>query len=183
LCSRVSHAAIAWYQGRRLSAYYVPLQILSDWTAAVTKIWILFHPSKQNWLNRGARTLDTTRGSAFFALRTGFAHYLYGFSCAALIALVGMFVGFLPLLREAPLFLNFRPKPKAPAHVRLVSPDNAPGGFQIISPSPQRGLQTADMPLEVLILKPWMAMQSMNTDGGSIPTKLLEPLLYERPRH
>ncbi|HYV30527.1 MAG TPA: glycosyltransferase, partial [Candidatus Binatia bacterium] len=113
LCSRLCHAAIAWRQGRRFSAYYVPLQVLSDWAVALTKLWVLFHPAKQNWLNRGGRTLDTTRGSDFHAMRTGLAHYLYGFSCAALVIIVGLFVGFLPLLREARLFLRSSPDPQA----------------------------------------------------------------------
>ena len=55
--SRLAHASISWRHGRRFSAFYLPLQILSDWTIALTKIWVLFHPAKQNWLNRGARTL------------------------------------------------------------------------------------------------------------------------------
>ena len=113
LCSRICHAAMAWRQGRRFSAYYVPLQVLSDWVVALTKMWVMFHPAKQHWLNRGARTLDSTRGSALFALRTGLAHYLSGFSCVALVIIVGLFVGLLPLLREARLFLYPSPKPKA----------------------------------------------------------------------
>jgi glycosyltransferase Alg8 len=113
LCSRVCHAAIAWHQGGRFSAYYVPLQVLSDWAVALTKMWVMFHPAKQNWLNRGARTLDSTRGSGLFALRTGLAHYLYGFSCVSLMITVGLFAGFFPLLREARLFLGPSPKPKA----------------------------------------------------------------------
>ncbi len=106
LASRVAHAAIAWRQGRRFSAYYIPLQIISDWVISLTKLWVVFHPAKQNWLNRGKRTLNTTRGSAFYGLRTGFAHYLYGFSCACVVAAVGLFVGFLPIVRDARLFLN-----------------------------------------------------------------------------
>jgi len=112
LCSRVSHATMAWRQGRRFSAYYIPLQVLSDWTVALAKIWILFHPARQKWLNRGARTLDTTRGAAFYAWRAGFAHYLSAFSLAALVILVGLLVGFLPLFREARLFLNHSPQPR-----------------------------------------------------------------------
>lgn len=110
LCSRIAHAAIAWRQGRRFSAYYVPLQIASDWATALTKLWVVFHPAKQNWLNRGARTLNTTRGSAFYGLRTGFAHYLYVFSCAGVVVTVGLFVGFLPIFRDARLFLSHKPE-------------------------------------------------------------------------
>src|SRR5437867_3206933 len=93
------------------SAYYIPLQVLSDWATALTKLWVVFHPAKQNWLNRGARKLNTTQGSAFYGLRTGFAHYLYGFSCAALLIVIGLFVGFLPLFKDARLFLTPSPKP------------------------------------------------------------------------
>jgi len=109
MCSRVSHASIAWRQGRRFSAYYIPLQILSDWSTALTKLWVVFHPAKQNWMNRGARSLNSTTGSAFYGLRTGFAHYLYGFTCASLIVAIGLFVGFFPVLRHSRLFLNSDP--------------------------------------------------------------------------
>jgi glycosyltransferase Alg8 len=104
LLSRLSHAAIAWRQGRRFSIYYVPLQILSDWSTALTKLWVVFHPAKQNWLNRGGRKLNTTQGSAFYGLRTAFAHYLYVFSCVCVGAFVGLFIGFLPILRDTRLF-------------------------------------------------------------------------------
>jgi len=120
MVSRLSHAAIACRQGRRLSAYYVPLQVITDWATALTKLWVTFHPAKQNWLNRGARTLNTTTGSSFYSLRTGFAHYLYGFSCVGVLAAVGLFVGFLPLGREARLFLT--PAPEKPAVEQISSP-------------------------------------------------------------
>ncbi len=104
MLSRMSHAAIAWRQGRRFSIYYIPLQIVSDWATALTKLWVVFHPAKQNWLNRGARKLNTTTGSSFYGLRTAFAHYLYVFSCVCVGAIVGLFVGFLPIFRDARLF-------------------------------------------------------------------------------
>jgi hypothetical protein len=84
--------------------YYIPLQIASDWATALTKLWVVFHPAKQNWMNRGGRKLNTTQGSAFYGLRTAFAHYLYVFSCACVGAAVGLFVGFLPVFRDARLF-------------------------------------------------------------------------------
>jgi glycosyltransferase Alg8 len=128
LGSRICHASIAWRQGRRLSVYYIPLQVLSDWAVALTKFWVLFHPAKQTWLNRGARTLDTTRGAAGHALRTGFAHYLYGFSCAALVAVVGVLVGFLPLAREAALFLPRAVVSPAPPPQQVRAPSMAQSG-------------------------------------------------------
>jgi glycosyltransferase Alg8 len=130
ICSRSAHAAIAWRQGRRFSAYYIPLQFISDWVISLTKLWVVFHPAKQNWLNRGRRTLNTTHGSAFFKLRTGFAHYLYFFSCAGVIMAVGLLVGFFPLLRDARLFLKspsaMSPAPSSLTTINPVTPRNAP---------------------------------------------------------
>jgi glycosyltransferase Alg8 len=106
LSSRIAHASISWRHGRRFSAYYIPLQIISDWVTALTKLWVIFHPAKQNWLNRGKRTLNTTQGSAFYGLRTGFAHYLYAFSCLCVMATVGLALGFLPVFRDTRLFMR-----------------------------------------------------------------------------
>lgn len=106
LFSRIAHASIAWKHGRRLSLYYLPLQILADWVISVTKIWILFHPAKQAWMNRGARKLDSTQGSTFYKARTAIAHYLYGFTCTATVVLIGVASGLLPMLEDSPLFLR-----------------------------------------------------------------------------
>jgi glycosyltransferase Alg8 len=106
MCSRLTHSAISWRHGRRVSAYYLPLQILSDWIIAITKIWVLFHPAKQSWLNRGARTLDAKRSGVLNRLRIGVAHYLCGFTCAATILLIGIYTRFVPVLNEAPLYLR-----------------------------------------------------------------------------
>jgi glycosyltransferase Alg8 len=112
LFSRVAHASISWRHGRRFSAYYIPLQVVADWVTALTKLWVVFHPAKQNWLNRGKRTLNTTKGSAFYGLRTGFAHYLYAFSCLCVMATVGLALGFLPVFRDTRLFLRSAPETK-----------------------------------------------------------------------
>jgi len=109
LCSRVSHAAIAWRHGRRFSAFYPPLQVLSDWTIALNKIWILFHPAKQAWLNRGARKLDTTKAGGFYHARTAVAHYLFVFTCAVIALLICFVTGFLPIWQESSLFLRSNP--------------------------------------------------------------------------
>jgi mannuronan synthase len=106
LLSRLAQSSIAWWHGRRWSAFYLPLVLLSDWTAALTKIWILFHPAKQAWLNRGARTLDSTRKSRNYGLQAGLAHYLYCFTCAVAVIVVCLVTGSLPILREARLFLS-----------------------------------------------------------------------------
>lgn len=108
LLSRLAHSAIAWRHGRRWSAWYVPMEVLSEWLTAITKIWVLFHPAKQSWFNRGARTFDTTRKSAHYAWQKGVAHYMYGFTCGTAIIAVGLLLGFLPILRDLPLFLPSR---------------------------------------------------------------------------
>jgi hypothetical protein len=123
LLSRVAHAAISWRHGRRFSAYYVPLQVIADWVTALTKLWVVFHPAKQNWLNRGKRTLNTTKGSAFYGLRTTFAHYLYAFSCLTVMATVGLALGFLPIFRDTRLFMRSAPETTNPQLRRkTVSP-------------------------------------------------------------
>ena len=104
--SRIAHASIAWKHGRRFSLYYLPLQILADWVISVTKIWVLFHPAKQAWMNRGARKLDSTQGSTFYKARTAIAHYLYGFTCTATVLLIGVASGLLPMLEDSPLYLR-----------------------------------------------------------------------------
>lgn len=106
LISRIAHASISWKHGRRFSAYYLPLQILSDWTIALTKVWVLFHPAKQRWMNRGARSLDSTKASASYRVRTALAHYLYGFTCVTAVVGIGIVSGLLPLLRDSGLFLR-----------------------------------------------------------------------------
>jgi glycosyltransferase Alg8 len=106
LCSRLAQAAIAWRHGRRFSAWYLPLQILSDWVISLTKIWILFHPARQAWLNRGARTLDSTKASAGHRLRNTAAHFLFGFTCTATLLLIGIGTGLLPVRKESALFFG-----------------------------------------------------------------------------
>ena len=106
LTSRTVRAAIAWRHGRRFSACYIPLQLLSEWCNAVIKAWITFHPARQSWFNRGGRTLDSARAAPFRLLRRGLAGYLFCFSLAAVVLFVGVYIGLLPLLREAPLFLR-----------------------------------------------------------------------------
>jgi glycosyltransferase Alg8 len=106
LVSRLAHASISWKHGRRFSAYYLPLQILSDWTIALTKVWVLFHPAKQRWMNRGARSLDSTQASAGYRTRTALAHYLYGFSCTTAVIVIGIYSGLIPLWRDSGLYFG-----------------------------------------------------------------------------
>ncbi|MCL5097156.1 MAG: glycosyltransferase family 2 protein [Candidatus Omnitrophica bacterium] len=123
ILSRIAHSAIAWRHGRRLSVFYIPMVFMSDWATALTKMWVLFHPAKQSWLNRGARTVDSTKASRFYKLQSGLAHYLYAFTCLVVAVLVGLFVGLLPILKEAPLFLASRPKASAPVERALIRPE------------------------------------------------------------
>jgi len=126
--SRVAPASISWRHGRRFSAYYLPLQILSDWTIALAKVWVLFHPARQNWLNRGARALDTTTNSASYRLRTAAAHYLYGFACTATVIAIGIYTGFLPVFQEAALFFDVGRQPSA----ALPPPASAAGAPPVL---------------------------------------------------
>ena len=127
MCSRIAHSAISWWHGRRFSAFYLPLQIASDWVISITKIWILFHPAKQAWLNRGARTLDTTKSGTFYQIRAAVAHYLYGFTCMATVILIGLYTGFLPVLKEVPLFFQ-----SGSGEMALSPPDRRPGNDPVI---------------------------------------------------
>jgi glycosyltransferase Alg8 len=122
LCSRVGHSAMSWRHGRRFSLAYIPLEILSEWAMAVAKIWILFHPARQNWMNRGARTLDSTRQSTLYPLRRGLALYLLCLTCVGIVLAIGMKTGLLPSPRETRLFLN---KASAPARVDSAADDSA----------------------------------------------------------
>lgn len=165
MCSRLSHAAIACRQGRRFSAYYVPLQVITDWATALTKLWVTFHPAKQNWLNRGARSLNTTKGAAFYSVRSGFAHYLYGFSCVAVLAAVGLFVGFLPLSREARLFLS--PEPER----RLMERATEPMRFDNPPTPAQPGLQIGAARPAMLAVESGMGSQILSRDANNQKTK------------
>jgi glycosyltransferase Alg8 len=106
LVSRTLHAAISGYQGRRVSFYYPPLQILSEWGICLTKLWVMFHPAKQKWANRGNRQLDTTRVQPLHAWRTAFAHYGWGVTSVTLLLGVGLAAGFLPFAKEAGFYLK-----------------------------------------------------------------------------
>lgn len=106
LWTRGLHASISWYHGGRFSALYPPLQVMSEWAISVTKIWILFHPAKQKWANRGGRSLDSTRNCSLYHWRAALAHYLAVLTVAVAIMGVGIAGGFLPFIREAGLYLR-----------------------------------------------------------------------------
>ncbi len=178
LTSRLTHAAVAWRQGRRFSAYYVPLQIVSDWATALTKFWVLFHPAKQSWLNRGARKLNAVRGSAFYGLRTGFAHYLYLFTTTALLIVVGVFVGFLPVFREARLFLNPRARTTTFEVGTSHSMTNDPAEFGQTIATPDREPVTTRRLPEPLVPTLLEAAAERRPDPLSEPPTDLQQLIF-----
>ena len=103
LCSRSVRALPSWKHGRRISFFYAPLAVLFDWAGALVKIWVMFFPARQFWLNRGARELDSTKGRLRMRDRqlvsaTILAMVMTGYAIA-----VGQLVGSVPLLRDASL--------------------------------------------------------------------------------
>jgi hypothetical protein len=118
------------------------LLVISEWAKSLVQIWVSFHPAKQIWQNRGGRTLDSTSASAFHCLRRGFAFYLFGLACGVLVLFVGNLLGFVPLWREGPLFLNSKIQPVAfiQAVVGQAAADAAQGfSAQVLAPAPERG--------------------------------------------
>ena len=106
LASRCVRVIPACLHGRRVSVLYVPIQVFSEWMGAAVKVWASFHPVKQTWLNRGRRTLDSSRMASFRVLRQGLATYLCTF-CVLLFAFgIGMYIRVIPILREIPLFAS-----------------------------------------------------------------------------
>jgi len=105
IITRHLRAAAAWIHGRRFSAFYAPLLVVSEWTGSAIKLWVAFHPARQTRLNRGARRMDSTQGSGWYPLRRALAHYTFAVSWAVLLLVISVSIGFLPILREAPLFL------------------------------------------------------------------------------
>jgi len=106
IVTRHLRAAAAWIHGRRFSAFYAPLLVLSEWIGSAIKLWVSFHPARQTWLNRGARMMDSTRAAGWYPLRRVLAYYTFAVSWALLLVVISVSIGFLPILREAPLFLG-----------------------------------------------------------------------------
>jgi len=106
---------------RRFSAFYAPLLVLSEWIGSAIKLWVSFHPARQTWLNRGARRMDSTQGSGWYPLRRALAHYTFAVSWAVLLLVISVSIGFLPILREAPLFLGGS-APRRAADVGVARP-------------------------------------------------------------
>jgi glycosyltransferase Alg8 len=103
LCSRSLRVVAACWHGRRLSACYVPAQVLSEWVGSLIKLWVSFHPVNQQWFNRGRRRLDSSRQGSHRALRRALAHYLLAASCTTFALAIGVYLDLIPLWREWPL--------------------------------------------------------------------------------
>jgi mannuronan synthase len=116
LGSRTLRVLAACRHGRRISAYYIPMQVASEWGGGMLKVWTWFHPVKQSWLNRGARTLDSTKGHAHRALRGGLATYFCGCTLLVFVFGIASFSEIVPFLRDARL--SFFPRHARPATVR-----------------------------------------------------------------
>lgn len=89
--------------GRRISPLYVPMQLFSEWLGAIVKMWVYFHPVKQNWLNRGNRTLDSSKQASYRHVRRGLATSMYGIAVVSFVFLVGIYTSLIPILHELPL--------------------------------------------------------------------------------
>ncbi len=103
IVSRSLRVAAACRHGRRVSACYVPAQFLSEWVGSLVKLWVMFHPVKQQWFNRGRQFLDASRQATHRNLRRALAYYLLGISCATFALIIAMYLNLIPLWRELPL--------------------------------------------------------------------------------
>jgi glycosyltransferase Alg8 len=100
LATRTIRVTAAWRHGRRFSLWYVPLQVLSEWTGAVVKVWVVFHPVKQTWLNRGNRTVDATGAISFARIRRSVATLYCIAAVLTFVLVVGAFTQLIPFGRE-----------------------------------------------------------------------------------
>jgi hypothetical protein len=117
--------------------------------------------------------LDTTRAGAFYAWRAGFAHYLSGFSLAVLVTVVGLLVGFLPLAREARLFLSRSPTPRPVEYPISASPIPDQKALPKTSPLPEIGPVALDN--EFAVTKAVVARPTAGNDAVIKATQLVEP--------
>lgn len=106
LATRCLRVMAAWRHGRRVSVYYIPMQLFSEWAGAIVKVWLSFHPVKQSWLHRGNRTVDATEQTSFRHVRRGLATYYCAFAVITLILLVGHYMSVLPIANELPLAIK-----------------------------------------------------------------------------
>lgn len=106
ILSRTAKSIPAMWHGRRLSAFYTPLLIVTEWVSTAVKMWLLFHPTKQNWFNRGAKSLDSARSTSLRWLKQSVAVYLFGLTVGLISLLVAVWVGAMPLIQHAPLYMG-----------------------------------------------------------------------------
>lgn len=112
--TRTIRVTCGWVHGRRISFWYIPLQLASEWVGAVVKVWVYFHPVKQTWMNRGNRTLDSSKQVSYRRTRQSLANYYYTVSVLCFLLFVGNYTGLIPLVRDLPL-LRARPDTGQPA--------------------------------------------------------------------
>jgi glycosyltransferase Alg8 len=103
ICSRTVRSLPSWMHGRRVSFLYAPLAVLFDWTGALVKIWVMFFPAKQFWLNRGARELDSTRGRSRARDRRIVSGVLMASAMTGYVFAVAALVGTVPIVRDTAL--------------------------------------------------------------------------------
>lgn len=92
--------------GRRISLVYGPLSAVTDWVAALVKIWITFFPVRQFWFNRGARVLDVSTGDPRTRARTLIAWLLLSATVTSYVVAIGWFTDRIELDRELRLYLT-----------------------------------------------------------------------------
>jgi hypothetical protein len=76
---------------------------LSEWVGSSIKLWVSFHPVKQQWFNRGRRRLDSSHQTPHRGLRRALAHYLLAISCTTFALAIGIYLDLIPVWREWPL--------------------------------------------------------------------------------
>ncbi|MDZ4781570.1 MAG: glycosyltransferase [Planctomycetia bacterium] len=117
LATRTFRVASAWKHSRRISLWYIPLQVASEWVGAAVKVWVVFHPVKQTWLNRGNRTLDSSRSVPFAGLRRRLATFYCCVAVTAFVLSVGAVTQFIPFLHELPLITTKRASLELAVHL------------------------------------------------------------------
>jgi glycosyltransferase Alg8 len=113
LCSRLVRSVPSWLHGRRVSFFYAPVAVFSDWAGALVKLWVIAFPARQFWHNRGGRELDSTRGNARVRDRKILAGAMLITRVCLYVLLVGQLIGAIALkpelvrilraMRESPL--------------------------------------------------------------------------------
>ena len=122
LATRTCRVAAAWRHGRRISLWYLPLQLFSEWVGGAVKVWVFFHPVKQTWFNRGNRTLDSSRATTFPRVRRSLATCYCAAAAGLFVLAVGCYTGLLPIAGELRLVFPGAPAPQTAAPALVESP-------------------------------------------------------------